>query len=1109
MPTQPKSSGIRDNHYCGSVGDFLKPYIQDKSRLSVVSAYFTIYAYEALKNWLDRIEHMNFLFGEPTFVKSLDPGKTETKAFVISQDGLNLANALQQKRVARECADWIRKKVDIKSVCQTNFLHGKLYHVENDGKDIAILGSSNFTPRGLGLQDSGSNIELNLIVQHENDRGELKDWFDRLWADPNLVADVKDEVLLYLEQVYQNQSPEFIYYKTLYQIFEKFLGDARRSDEDLGRTTLFDSDIWRALFDFQKDGVKGIINKILSHNGCILADSVGLGKTYEALAVIKFFELRNERVLVLCPKKLRDNWTVYRLNDQLNPFGPDRFRYDVLSHTDLSRDIGYSGDINLETLNWSNYDLVVIDESHNFRNNTPGRRDEEGNLIRKSRYQRLMEDIIQSGVRTKVLLISATPVNNDLKDLRNQIYFITAGGDEVFKEAIGIGSLKETLRQAQAHFSNWAKQPPAKRKTFDLLVRLGSDFFKLLDELTIARARRHVQKYYAHEMERLGGFPKRLKPLALYPDIDSKHRFLSYDKLNEEIGGYKLWLFNPSKYVKEEYKSLYQRATRDPFTQADRETFLIGMMKVNFLKRLESSVKSFEITMDRTIAKIVALEQKIAQFQSLKDKTEELTGDELALGMEDDEELRDAFEVGTKFKYKLEHMHLDEWLKDLKRDKDQLTILHLSAKDVTPERDAKLAELKALIAKKVKHPSKNKTGKLNKKVLVFTAFADTAEYLFVNLHEWALNELGIHSALVVGTGENRTTFRPAGYEQHTDYNRILTNFSPISKRREKIPSMPQSGEIDLLIATDCISEGQNLQDCDYLINYDIHWNPVRIIQRFGRVDRIGSLNPTVQLVNFWPTPNLDQYISLKHRVEARMALVDIAATLEDNLLRAEELEDLIKDDLKYRDRQLLRLKDEVLDLEDLEDNVSLTEFTLDDFRIDLLKYLEANRSKLEGAAFGLYTVVPTHEQIKTIAPGVIWCLRQKPGVEMSKAGTSKPAEQINPLQPYFLVYVMDDGNVRLGFAHPKQILGMYRELCAGKITPCDELCNIFDQETANGTSTTHYDNLLQKAVDSIIATFRKRVATGLQSGRGFVIPNQEDQANETTDFELVTWLVIK
>ena len=715
-PAASTPTGIRDNHYYGTVGDYLKPHIREGSRMCVVSAYFTIYAYAALKDWLDRIEHMDFLFGEPSFVKSLDPAKTQTKAFIIAAEGLKLANTLQQKRVAKECADWITKKVDIKTVCQTGFLHGKLYHVANNGHDaIAILGSSNFTPRGLGLQDTGSNIELNLIASTPTDRGQLKDWFDRLWSDPNLVKDVKTDVLQYLAQVYQNHAPEFIYYKTLFHIFEKFLGDSRKTDADLSATTLFDTEIWKSLFDFQKDGVKGMINKILAHNGCILADSVGLGKTYEALGVIKYFELRNERVLVLCPKKLRDNWTVYRLNDQLNPFGADRFRYDVLSHTDLSREAGYSGDINLETLNWGNYDLVVIDESHNFRNNTPGRRDEEGNIIRRSRYQRLMDDIIQAGIRTKVLLLSATPVNNSLKDLGNQVAFISANNDEAFREAFGIASVKETLRLAQGHFTNWSKQQPAKRKTSDLLLRLGSDFFKLLDELTIARARKHVQKYYAHEMERLGGFPKRLKPISLYPEIDTQRRFLSYDKLNQEMEGYKLALFNPSKYVKNEFKPIYQTPTRDPFTQADREKFLIGMMKVGFLKRLESSVQSFEITMDRTIAKLDSLEEKILRFQAMKKGDDEVVGEDLTLGFDDDDEMHDALEVGSKFKYKLEHLHLDKWLKDLRKDKDQLTILHASAEAVTPDRDHKLAEPQSPHCRKGSPPNAKQTGQTQPK----------------------------------------------------------------------------------------------------------------------------------------------------------------------------------------------------------------------------------------------------------------------------------------------------------------------------------------------------------------------------------------------------------
>jgi len=1109
MPQTLFSSGIRDNHSRGSVADFLKKTIKVGSNLSVVSAFFTVYAYEALKDVFDKIDHMDFLFGEPRFIRSLDPEKTDKKAFVIDSTGLKLTNTLKQKRAAKDCAEWIESKVSIKSVKQVNFLHGKMYHIASNEVTHAILGSSNFTTHGLGASSGHDNIELNLIVDSDRDRLDLKAWFDNLWNNEDLVEDVKQDVLQYLAQLYQNHAPEFIYYKTLFHVFDKYLSDASKTDLDIGRTTLFETDIWKTLFGFQKDGVKGAINKILTHNGCILADSVGLGKTYSALAVIKFFELKNERALVLCPKKLRENWTVYRSNDRLNPFTKDRFRYDVLSHTDLSRESGYSGDINLETLNWGNYDLVVIDESHNFRNNKAGKRDENGNIVRMSRYERLMQEIIKSGIKTKVLLLSATPVNNDLKDLRNQIYFITAGDDGAFKESIGVSDIKESLRQAQSHFSAWAKQPSVKRKTGDLLQRLGSDFFKLLDQLTIARARKHIQKYYSQEMKELGNFPTRLKPLALSPEIDSDGLFISYDRLSSEIDEYKLSLFNPTKFLRKdlpvEIKTEYEGRVGN-FTQATREDFLIGMMKVNFLKRLESSVYSFALTLERTMAKITTLEEKLKAFQAFKKDNPEIDFDTLSPEETDDEELQEALQVGKKLVFKTAHMDVEKWLKALHKDRQQLNNLYLQAKDVNPARDAKLAELKELISQKVRHPAKNKKGDPVYKVLVFTAFADTADYLYENLHSWALKELKIHTALVTGGNFNKTTYQPKGYKLHTDFNHILTNFSPISKRRSQISTLPQEGEIDLLIATDCISEGQNLQDCDYLINYDIHWNPVRIIQRFGRIDRIGSLNQKIQLVNFWPTANLDQYITLKHRVEARMALVDIAATLEDNLLKQDDLQDLIKDDLKYRDRQLVRLKDEVLDLEDLSDTISLTEFSLDDFRVDLLKYLEANRALLEGSPFGIYTVVPPHPTVKTIAPGVVYCLRQR----VPKSGEEAcGSNHVNPLSPYFLVYVLADGNVRFGFANPKQILGLYRELCVGNSSAYENLCNMFDQETQDGSDMSHYSFLLQKAVDSITHLFQKRVTTALQSGRSFIIPDADSQVSESTDFELVTWLVIK
>lgn len=1094
-------SSIRDNHKRGKVGDFLKSKIEEGSSLSIVSAYFTIHAFQALKESLTEIKELRFLFGEPRFIKSLDPEKTDKKAYKIEgeDEGLKFDDRLKQNWVAKECAAWIREKVKIQSIRKSNLMHAKMYHIANNGVEDAIVGSSNFTVRGLGMSPVDNNIELNLEVDDKRDLRDVKSWFDEIWNDKDLVENVKDEVLLYLEQLYQNNTPEFIYYKTLYHIFERFLGEQEKSGLLAEDVQLVDTVIWNTLFEFQKDAVKGAINKIQQHNGCIIADSVGLGKTFEALAVIKYFELLNNNVLVLCPKKLRDNWTDYRAenNSDLNLFLKDKFRYTVLSHTDLSRDSGKSGDINLENINWGNYDLVVIDESHNFRNNTQGKKDEEGNLIRKSRYQRLMEDIIQSGIKTKVLLLSATPVNNNLKDLRNQIYFLTEGRDDAFAgEPFGIGSLKKTLADAQRIFTDWAKQD--NRQTRTLLERLSSAFFKLLDEVTIARSRKHIEKYYPDSLKELGGFPERKKPIPVYTNIDLKGQFVSYDELNTEISEYQLSLFNPSKYVLPEYVSKYNVGRQiGQFTQSDREHYLIGMMKVNFLKRLESSVHSFGITMDRTIGKIEKLEKRIKRFQVFRDENPDMDLEEIEIDALEDEELQEAMQVGKKLVFKMAHLDTERWLKDLQHDREQLELPRLSAKDVTVDRDAKLAKLKKLIAKKVEQPTTDKKGRPNRKVLVFTAFADTAEYLYNALHEWKTRrELGIHIAMVRGgTSDNETTFG------NKEFGNILTNFSPNSKKRSLMKSMPQDEEIDLLIGTDCISEGQNLQDCDYLINYDIHWNPVRIIQRFGRIDRIGNSNDSVQLVNFWPTPDLNRYIRLKNRVEARMALVDITATQGDNLLEPEEIEDMLEDDLKYRDQQLLKLKDEVLDLEDFNESVALNEFTLDDFRIDLMNYIESNRKSLEDAPFGLYTVVPPDPKYQMMTKGVIFCLRQK--------GDSTGNEKINPLQPYFLVYIREDGEVRYTFAQPKQILEMYRLLCADVKKPYEDLCTLFDKQTDNGTDMTQYNDLLQKAVNSLTLTYRKRAVRNLVAGRGGTLIKPQKQVRSITDFELITWLVIQ
>ena len=814
-------------------------------------------------------------------------------------------------------------------------------------------------------------------------------------------------------------------------------------------------------------------------------------------------------MLVLCPKKLSGNWTIYQAsqNNALNPFAKDRLSYTVLFHTDLTRVSGRSdaNGIDLGNFNWGAYDLIVIDESHNFRGNPLEKTREDGSS-QMNRAQWLMEKIIRSGVKTKVLMLSATPVNNSLRDLRNQISFITEGKADALYECCKIKDIPFTLKNAQTHFTNWAdtkKNPDRNMK--QLLERLDSGFFKLLDELTIARSRKHIKIFY--KIEAIGKFPERQKPQSVYPDIDLKNRFPSYDRLNRQILDYKLSIFNPSAYVRPEKQQKYEAMAGTQvlnFSQASRESFLIGMMKVNFLKRLESSIKSFEISMDRTIQKIEQLEQKIQDFIALKSVSQEenlLTFEPEDDELEENGDEQEQWQVGKKLRFDLADLRLDAWLVDLQKDKDALVDLYNNAKSVTPDRDAKLHEIKKLIAAK--------SIKTNKKVLVFTAFADTAQYLYENISTWYRHEFNLHCALVCGSN-TKTSYGK------NDYSTILLNFSPVAKNRSKYASAVHDREIDLLIATDCISEGQNLQDCDYLINYDIHWNPVRIIQRFGRIDRLGSKNETIQLVNFWPTKDLDNYINLRERVEARMALVDVTATGEDNFLNPEQIEDLITDDLKYRNQQLKKLQNEVLDLEEMDESVSLTDFTLDDFRIELLNYLENNRTKLMQAPLGLYAVVPapageyyeasakkqfSQSEQDIIKPGTVFCLRQK--------GESDGNEQVNPLNPYFLVYIRTDGTVRYNYVNAKQILEVLRLLCQGNTMPYEELCNLFNAETDNGQHMEQYTVLLKKAVEEIIHVFKKRTAQKLTTDRGAIIQPRKKQIEELSHFELITWLIIK
>lgn len=1056
----------------------LEKHIRKGSKVSTISAYFTMYAYSALKKELDKIDEMRFIFTTPSFSKNKDKEAREYEIVNNNIFGnefeLKLRNEMTQSAVAKDCAKWLKDKVEIKSFKEPNVAQPRMIHVHNKSEeDIVINGSVDFTTDGLGITGSNRADFNNFMAGEEFTDSQLLS-FDTLWNNEMVLTDVKDKLLKQMEVMYEENSGEFIYFKSLYHIFYNYLDELDEDNIVKKGNKLKETKIWNTLYQFQQDAVIGAIDKIEKYNGCILADSVGLGKTFTALAIIQYYELRNDRVLVLVPKKLRENWTIYTLNDKRNIFAEDRFRYDVLNHTDLSRERGFSGNIDLKTINWENYDLVVIDESHNFRNN-PAVKD------RVTRYQRLMNDVIKQGHKTKLLMLSATPVNNKMNDIKNQIAFITEDKDNALEE-IGISSINHTLRNAQTIFNQWSKLDDNTRTGEKFVDMMDLDYFKLLDTLTIARSRKHIEKYY--DLAEIGEFPNRLDPINESSDIDIKKEFPTLNEINNEIERLNLSVFSPFLYIlpqkREDYAKKYDIAIgegKSVFKQTDREKSLIQLMRINLLKRMESSIHSFKLTIEKLLFKINKTLEKI---DNISEYNEDI--DISLIDPEEDE--YDELMFGKKTKVLLQDMDLIKWKQDLKLDKEKLEFLFTQAKEVDCLRDEKLADLKKVISNKIENP----INEDNKKILIFTAFADTAKYLYENISQWIFDNYGLYTALVTGSGDNKTNLKAV---RNTDIDEILTSFSPISKNRNIInPEMTE--EIDILIGTDCISEGQNLQDCDYLINYDIHWNPVRIIQRFGRVDRIGSKNKDIQLVNFWPNIELDEYINLKGRVENRMVMVDVSATGEENIIVNN---DKVMNDLEYRKNQLEKLKDQVIDLEDVSDAISITDLTFNDFKIELMEYMKKHRKELDNAPFGIYSIVPAGE----FEPGVIFLLRQVKGVKESK--------DKNALTPYYLVYINEDEEVKLNYIQSKKILDYYQKLCSGKKEVFRNLVESFDRKTDNGRQMDKYSQLLKESIENIIG---KKQETGVRSlfTKGGTSP-VKNNIEGLEEFELISFLILK
>ena len=1067
--------------------DDLITEIKSGGKISIAASCFSIYAFQELKEQLKDIEELRFIFTSPTFVT--EKASKQKREFYIprlnrernlygSEFEVKLRNELSQRAIAKECAEWIRQKVCFKSNRTNQNMMGFI-----NVDDTNYMPINGFTTVDLGCE-RGNNA-YSIVQKTEAPFSQhFLTLFDQLWNDNARMQVVTEEVLDNITNAYKENAPDFLYFVTLYNIFNEFLEDISEDVLPNEATGFKNSIIWNKLYNFQKDACLAIINKLEKYNGCILADSVGLGKTFTALSVIKYYENRNKSVLVLCPKKLNDNWITYRSNYINNPIAGDRLRYDVLFHTDLARNGGLSNGLDLTHINWSNYDLVVIDESHNFRNGGKVSTDENDENPRENRYLQLMNKVIRKGVKTKVLMLSATPVNNRFNDLKNQIALAYEGESNKIDELLNTkSSIDDIFRNAQKEYNIWSKLPPEERSTKRLLERLSFDFFEVLDSVTIARSRKHIEQYY--DTTDIGKFPTRLTPLSRRPHLTDLSTTINYNDIYTQLTGLNLAIYTPSDFILpsrlEKYVNITSEEDYSNLTMKGRERGIRKLMSINLLKRLESSVNSFRLSLNRILNFITTTVDKI---NTMSDGCSGTFVDDHDFSGLDLDEQEDIFIGGKKTQIALEDMDYIAWKKYLDKDIETLRLLLLMLADITPEHDSKLLQL----IDDLRHKFANPINGNNKKVIIFTAFSDTAEYLYENLADRIKENCNLHTALITGSSDAKSTVRLRN-RQKLDFNTLLTLFSPVSKEKEALlPNV--SEEIDVLIATDCISEGQNLQDCDFLINYDIHWNPVRIIQRFGRIDRIGSRNEVIQLVNYWPDMDLDEYIDLKGRVEARMKVSVMTSTGDDHPISPEE-----KGDLEYRRSQLKRLQEEVVDIEEMNTGISIMDLGLNEFRLDLLAYMQDNPN-IEHTPFGLHAVVPASPDCP---PGVVYVLKNR--------NNNVNIDRKNRLHPFYMVYISDDSEVVVNHLSPKELLDRLRFLCKGKSSHNKELCKEFNRITRDGKNMRHYSELLGDAIASIITTKEESDIDSFLSGMQGSLFTEEIKGLD--DFELICFLVIK
>lgn len=781
---------------------------------------------------------------------------------------------------------------------------------------------------------------------------------------------------------------------------------------------------------------------------------------------MKYYSDRQDNILVLTPAKLYNNWDSYRDNDYYdNPLIDDNIKYKIMCHTDLSRYEGTSrSGIDLARFDWSRFDLIVIDESHNFRNRVE-KEDSE------TRYQRLLETVIKRKNRTKVLLLSATPVNNSLTDLKNQISIITADRDDAF-EREGIESIAQTLRKASVVFNAWEKNGRTNKN--ELYDALPKDFFDLLELLTISRSRKHITNYY--NSNDIGKFPTKLPVSTFNPNIDSENKALNFKDTLAVLEELLLAVYTPMNYLKNEYKQMYREKYqtihkgKTIFTQVDRDNTTKILHLFNLFKRLESSVYSFDKTLEKMLG-------RIDNYIQLLESNSADTVTEFEYYYEEEEPSLDY-----KLDIKVAHLNIPQYLEALYFDRGIVEQLREQAQQVlVNNRDEKLLRLRKIIQDKITETPFN-AG--NRKILIFSEFADTARYLYENISTELLQQ-GYYTAMVSGSDKPKTTL-PSSFERKYDFNKILTYFSPISKNG----NIPPEREITVLIGTDCISEGQNLQDCDTVINYDIQWNPVTLIQRFGRIDRIGSRNEKIKLINFFPPMDLNEYLGLESRVKKKMVQSNVVSTGADDLLTPE------MNDLNFRTRQMEKLRNEVIDLDEATDTISITDLNMNQYLYELSQYIKLKPELLD-VPRGIYSIAQANE-IGINQDGVLFCFKYKNNEEKPSFDSS--------LYPYYLAFISMEGEIVFESTQARELLKRYRGLCYGKYQVNERFVTDFLKETRNTKDMSVYSELLSKVVASIQKVEEDNAGFTLFDFGGF----KNTFANKTSDdFELVSFVIVR